>query len=89
MRLLTCLQIVVNDINKHASVVEDLAQIAELVYRFALIEELYLQGASKATKELEKAVVKLYASVLGFLSKAKQYLKQGTIGTYVIPTIWM
>ena len=64
---------------------EDLARIAELICRFALTEELYLQGTSNAAKELEKAVVKLYAHILGFLSKAKQYLEQGTIGIYMLP----
>ncbi|KAF2740308.1 hypothetical protein EJ04DRAFT_548375 [Polyplosphaeria fusca] len=73
------LQIAVNDISKYASVVEDLARIAELICRFALTEELYLQGTSKAVKELEKAVVKLYAYILSFLSTAKQYLGQGTV----------
>lgn len=85
--LLTYLQIAVNDIGKYASVVEDLARIAELICRLALTEELYLQGTSKATKELELAVVKLYARTLAFLSTAKQYLEQGTVSTYTVSTI--
>lgn len=80
---LKCLQIAVNDIGKYASVVEDLTQIAELICRFALTEELYLQGTSKAVKELETSVVKLYAHILSFLSAAKQYLEQGTVSTYM------
>ncbi|KAF2194322.1 hypothetical protein K469DRAFT_783362 [Zopfia rhizophila CBS 207.26] len=72
------LQIAVNDTNKLSLVVEGLAWIAELICRYAVIEALYLQGASKAAKSLERAVVKLYANILGYLSKAKQYLKQGT-----------
>ena len=85
-KLLTYLQIAVNDIGKYASVVEDLARIAELICRFALTEELYLHGTSKAVKELEIAIVKLYARILDFLSKAKQYLEQGTIGMYMFTT---
>jgi hypothetical protein len=85
-KLLTYLQIAVNDISKYASVTEDLARIAELICRFALTEELYLQGTSKAVKELEKTVVKLYAHILGFLSTAKQYLEQGTVSTYMLST---
>jgi predicted metal-binding transcription factor (methanogenesis marker protein 9) len=83
-RLLTYLQLAVNDISKYASVTEDLARIAELICRFALTEELYLHGTSKAVEELEKAVVKLYAHILGFLSTAKQYLEQGTVSTYMV-----
>jgi hypothetical protein len=86
-KLLTCLQIAVNDIGKYASVVEDLARIAELICRFALTEELYLHSTSKAVKELELAVVKLYARILVFLSTAKHYLEQGTVSTYMVSTI--
>jgi hypothetical protein len=35
-------------------------------------------------KELEMAMVKLYARILGFLSKAKQYFEQGAMSIYVI-----
>ncbi|OCL07799.1 hypothetical protein AOQ84DRAFT_389280 [Glonium stellatum] len=72
------LQIAVNDSNKLGLVVEGLARIAELICRLTVTEALYLQGTSKAVKELERAVVKLYANILGYLSKAKQYLEQGT-----------
>ncbi|KAF2463404.1 uncharacterized protein BDR25DRAFT_362944 [Lindgomyces ingoldianus] len=75
---LKCLQIAVNDSNKLASVVEGLAWIAELICRYSVTEALYLQGVSEATKELERALVKLYAKVLSYLSKAKQYLEKGT-----------
>jgi hypothetical protein len=64
--------------------VEDLARVAELICRFALIEQLYLQGTSKEAKALELAVVKLYARTLVFLSTAKQYLEQGTASTYMV-----
>ncbi|KAF2194673.1 hypothetical protein K469DRAFT_686660 [Zopfia rhizophila CBS 207.26] len=72
------LQIAVNDSNKLALVAEGLARIAELICRFAVTEALYLQSTSKAATELERAVVNLYANILGYLSKAKQYLEQGT-----------
>lgn len=85
---MTYVLIAVNDINKYASVVEDLARIAELICRFALTERLYLQGKSKAVEGLEKAVVKLYASILVYLSKAKQYLEEGTISTHASDNIF-
>jgi hypothetical protein len=87
---LTCLQIAVNDIHKHASVVEGLARIAELICRFAVVEELYLQGTSKAAQELDRAVVRLYSSILGYLSQARQYLEQGTASMHTLSTrLWM
>ncbi|KAJ4303119.1 hypothetical protein N0V90_002011 [Kalmusia sp. IMI 367209] len=72
------LQITVNDVNTFASVIEGLPRIAELIYRFAITEALYIQGTSDVVKELERALVKLYVNILGYLSKAKQYLDQGT-----------
>jgi hypothetical protein len=59
-------------------VIEGLAQTAELISRYAITEGLYLQNKSEATKELERALVKLYADILIYLSKAKQYVEQGT-----------
>jgi hypothetical protein len=74
------LQITVNNTNHLESVIEGLAHIAELICRYALIESLFLYTASKtaATAGLERAIVKLYASVLLWLSKARQHLEQST-----------
>ncbi|OSS52664.1 hypothetical protein B5807_02918 [Epicoccum nigrum] len=72
------LQIAVNDTQNLNLVVEGLAEIAELICRYAVTETLYNQAASKADEGLKRAMVKLYASILGYLSKANQYLKQGT-----------
>ena len=58
--------------------IEGLAQIAELICRYAVMEALYIYNASKATTKLERAVVKLYANILGYLAKARQYFEQGT-----------
>jgi hypothetical protein len=58
--------------------IEGLAWIAELICRYAVTEALYIYGAPQAAKQLERAVVKLYASILGYLSKARQYFEQGT-----------
>jgi hypothetical protein len=71
-------QIVTNDTHKLALVIEGLAWIAELICRYAVIEALYIQSASRADQGLERAVVKLYASILGYLSRANQYFEQGT-----------
>ncbi|KAH8649711.1 hypothetical protein BGZ60DRAFT_569767 [Tricladium varicosporioides] len=72
------LQLAVNDHNKFGIVVEGLAWVAELICRHAVLEQLYLRQASKAAEELQRALVTLYATLLIYLSKAKQYLEQST-----------
>ena len=71
-------QVAASDSHRLALVIEGLARIAELICRYAVTEALYIQGASKADEGLKRAVVKLYADILGYLSKAKQYFEQGT-----------
>ena len=63
-------------------VVEGLAEIAELICRYAVMESLYNQAASRADEGLRRAMVKLYAGILGYLSKANQYFKQGTASQF-------
>ncbi|KAF2838813.1 hypothetical protein M501DRAFT_934397, partial [Patellaria atrata CBS 101060] len=72
------LQIAVNDFKKFEAVIEGLALVAELVCQYVPIEEFYLQIDSQATGELERAIVKLYAAILTYLSETKHYLEEGT-----------
>ncbi|KAF2796410.1 hypothetical protein K505DRAFT_415804, partial [Melanomma pulvis-pyrius CBS 109.77] len=72
------LQVTVNDSHRLALLIEGLARIAELICRYAVTEALYVEGASKPDEGLERAIVKLYASILIYLSKARQYFEQGT-----------
>lgn len=44
----------------------------------AIIEHLYLRKAAQATLELRQALIKLYAAILQYLSKAKSYYAQNT-----------
>jgi hypothetical protein len=67
---LRCTQIAVNDYNKFAFVIEGAALIAEIICRYAIFEELYLQSTSPATNELKRALVQSYAAMLIYLSKA-------------------
>jgi hypothetical protein len=61
--------------------------MAELICRHAVLEHLYLGQRSKAAEELQRALVTLYAALLIYLSKAKQYLEQSTAGQYISPRI--
>jgi hypothetical protein len=58
--------------------IEEAALIAELICRYAIFEELYLQSASPATDELKRALVQMYAAIMVYLSKAKRYFDQNS-----------
>jgi hypothetical protein len=57
---------------------ESLTWISELICRYTIVEALYIYDASAAHKELEEAVVKLYAKILIHLSNTMAYFGQGT-----------
>jgi hypothetical protein len=78
MTQLKHLQAAVNDSNKFALVIEGLARVAELICRYAVIEALYIRDTSGSNRELERAVVKLYAGILSYLSRARQFFEEGT-----------
>jgi hypothetical protein len=67
---------VVNDSDKFAFVVEGAASIAEVICRYAVFEDVYLQSKSPATDELQRALIKFYATIMIYLSKAKNYFEQ-------------
>lgn len=75
-----CTQVAVNNHDKFGEVTEGLAEIAEIICRHAILEDLYCGRTSIAAGELQRALVVLYATVLQYLSKARAYLKQGSIG---------
>jgi hypothetical protein len=57
-------------------VIEGAASIAEIIYRYAIFEDVYLQSISPATEELKRALVQLYAAIMVYLLKAKSYFNQ-------------
>lgn len=59
---------------------EGLAEIAEIICRHAILEDLYCGQTSIATGQLQRALVVLYATVLQYISKARAYLEQKPIG---------
>ncbi|RYP43836.1 hypothetical protein DL768_009643 [Monosporascus sp. mg162] len=75
------LQIAVDDYNKFAAVIEGVSWMAELICHHTIVEKLYSRSPSEAIEaieELERALVKLYAAILTYLSKAKYYLEKGS-----------
>jgi hypothetical protein len=59
-------------------VVEGAASIAEMICRYAIVEDLYLLSALLAADELLRALVQLYATIIIYLSKAKAYFHQNS-----------
>jgi hypothetical protein len=83
---------VVNDFNKFAFVVEGATSIAEIICRYAIFEDIYLQSPSAAADELQRALVKFYAAIMIYLSKAKSYFDQNTackFGVLIIKHVLM
>ena len=58
--------------------IEGVASIAELICRYAIVQKYYPQSASTADDELERALIKLYAAIMVYLSKAKSYFNQNS-----------
>ena len=63
--------------------VESASSIAEIICRYAIFEDVYLQFPSAATDELQRAVVRLYAGIMIYLSKVKSYFDQNTMCKFV------
>ena len=58
--------------------VESANSIAEIICRYKIFEKVYLQYPSPAADELQRALIKLYAAILIYLSKAKSYFEQNS-----------
>ena len=46
--------------------------------RYRIIEQVYLSRQSESAKQLQQAVIRLYATTLTYLAKAKRYFEQNT-----------
>jgi hypothetical protein len=68
----------IDDFKKFAFVVESATSIAEIICRYAIFEDVYLQSPSAAADELQRALVKFYAAIMIYLSKARSYFDQNT-----------
>ena len=76
---LTSKQVAVGDLNTYTSLLERTVDIAETICRNALVESLLKDSQSQTAKELNHALVKLYASILAYLAKAKSYYEQNSL----------
>lgn len=73
-------QILVNDSQTYGAMIEGLELVSRHVARYALVEELYLQGTSVETDHLADLITGVYTSILVYLVKARRYYDRGTGG---------
>ncbi|KXH45551.1 pfs domain-containing protein [Colletotrichum salicis] len=74
------LNVAVGDLDTYSSILERIADIAEFICRNALMESVLKSVSSAAAEELRRAMVKLYASILTYLAKARSYYSENTAG---------
>ena len=75
----------VNDKKVLGETITNLEAVSNLITRYAILEELYLQRNSAARVKLEDMVIRLYAEVLTYLAKAKDYFQSPTKGKNPFP----
>ncbi len=53
--------------------------IARLISRFSIFQHIYLKPTLLASKDLEEALIRLYAAIMLYLSKAKSFFEQTSV----------
>jgi hypothetical protein len=71
-------QVILTDHQTFGSVVEGIERISNLISRYAIFEELYLNPELKSHDGLEQALVELYLRIFKYLSEAIKFYKKGT-----------
>lgn len=82
MRLSDGNQLSVNEVHLFGSMAEGIEMVTHLITIYALFESVYLSSPREScTRDIIKpALVRLYAAILRYLSKAKQYYDRSTSG---------
>jgi N-terminal domain of NWD NACHT-NTPase len=78
------LQLAISDNEMFGAMAEGMEFVSNLIARYEIVERLYLRNTSTITDQLSQNIIKLYASVLAYLSKAIRYYAHGTGGKYTI-----
>jgi len=74
--------VTVSDSQTFGAMAEGIELVSNLITRYTIVEYLYLQKPSAAKDPLTQAIIKLYSTVLTYLSKAKSYYQKGTFSTF-------
>jgi hypothetical protein len=70
----------VNEIQTFGAMVEGVELVSNLITRYAIFENLYLYETSTVKEQLTESVIRLYATILLYLSKASRYYDRKTSG---------
>ncbi len=72
----------VNDVQTFGAMADGIEMITQLITRYALFETVYLKHDedTEVRDIIKPPLVKLYAAVLRYLSKAKQYYDRSASG---------
>jgi hypothetical protein len=73
------LQVTVNDSQTFGAMAEGIELVSNLITRYTIAEHLYLRRPSAVQNQLVQAIVKLYSTVLTYLSKARSYYERSTL----------
>lgn len=52
--------------------------VSHMITRYAIFEETYSKRITAASPELEQALTELYAEILTFIAKSKEYFQTST-----------
>lgn len=66
---------------------EDIASITEMIPRYAVFENVYMQSIPTADDELERVLIQFYAAILIYLSRAKKYFEENSASAYCASTL--
>ncbi|KAL2847596.1 hypothetical protein BJX68DRAFT_267999 [Aspergillus pseudodeflectus] len=73
------LEVTVSDFNAAELILEHATSLAEMIPRYTIFEQIFLQSTSGAAPELERGLTVLYAKMLLYLAKAKAQFQHGTL----------
>jgi hypothetical protein len=72
----------VNDSQTFGTMAEGVEFVSNLITRYTIVEQLYLQKPSAAKYQLTQAILRLYSTVLIYLSKAKSYYQRNIFSSF-------
>ncbi|KAI8314950.1 hypothetical protein K4K61_003396 [Colletotrichum sp. SAR11_59] len=67
------------DLTTYNELLDNTADVAEVICRNTLIERVIQKGKSETADELRRALAKLYASIMEYLAKALAYYRKNTL----------
>jgi len=86
--LIDSVQAAISDIQTNGAILDGLEFVFNLLARYEIIEQLYLQRPSDVQKPLSSAIILLYTAVLEFLLEGERYYNSNTL-TRVAKSIFL